>query len=316
MRISDFLIFSSKFRELTQASPLVLIDVGARGELDPPWGLLDEASLQLVGFEPDTEECKRLNALSPSNFKYYPNALWDSVTTREVHVAQVASCSSVYPPNQSVLQVFEEDHVACRNTVSKESFECTSLDIFCSQHSIHPDFVKIDTQGSEYEIIRGARGSLQNDVFGVITETWLHEVHKGQALSSKIQLEMNELGFEVFDINIAAAWNRKGFRLHHLNGKRQIVGLDFLFLKKLENCISWSKEKIIKAAATAEAYGFADYSFQLIDHAENIDSQTKADLFDLLKNKSRLRSSLLGKVKRKAKSVLGSKEGNFASLHY
>ena len=62
MKRLDFTNFSQSqlFRGLISKDPLVLVDVGASGGINKKWDVL-EGVIKVVGFEPDPEECKRLN---------------------------------------------------------------------------------------------------------------------------------------------------------------------------------------------------------------------------------------------------------------
>ena len=54
---------------------ITLIDVGARWGVNPPWDKVDSTLINYYGFEPDKEECERLNKTTGKNVTYFPIGL-------------------------------------------------------------------------------------------------------------------------------------------------------------------------------------------------------------------------------------------------
>jgi FkbM family methyltransferase len=315
------LIFSRAFSDAIKSDPIVLADVGARGELDEPWLGLCKEAIRVIGFEPDIEECNRLNQLCPANQMYLPVGLWSSEGMMNIHIADAPSCSSVYPPNFELIKKYHERHWKPRVTKKVVWVNCTTLDKALNEKDIECDFLKIDTQGSEFEILQGARASLQNDIFGVLVETWTSEVHRGQRLTGDILTMMSSLGFTLFDINVAAAWQRECVGSPPLLGKSQITGLDLLFFKESSALRSARKRltKVLKMAAIAEVYGFPDYSVELMSAGAEfnlIGDETLTRFRAMVIQNFRAEKGARHKVKRKLHSLLGIQQIEFPSLHY
>jgi hypothetical protein len=173
----------------------------------------------------------------------------------------------VHPPNQAVLTRYRARHGDPRDTEAVIEVPCASIDEAIGELGLTPDFLKIDTQGAEYEILQGARQTLENCLFGVITETWTTEVHAGQKLTGDILTLMHERGFSLFDLTVAAAWQRRSVDTRPVNGKGQVTGLDLLFMREPAAFIAAgaSGSRLIKAAAIAELYGFPDMALDLLD---------------------------------------------------
>jgi FkbM family methyltransferase len=248
------------------AAPLVLADVGARGELLEPWRTMDATFLEVVGFEPDELECARLNAEGAVGRTFFPYALWLEQGSVEVHLADVAACSSIHPPNFELLENFAPRHADPRRTERIVHVPATTLDAFAREHAVDVDFLKIDTQGSELEILAGARDTLERDVVGALVETWTLEVHRGQHLTGEVLTLMNTLGFELFDVGLAAAWRRRVAEQTRLYGKAQVVGLDLLFFKR-PLAVS-TTAKAARLAATAALFGYPDFALEAASPGE------------------------------------------------
>jgi len=50
--------------------------------------------------------------------------------------------------------------------------DCTTLDEYCTEHHINPTFIKIDVEGSEYEVLRGATHILTHGAPIISLEAW------------------------------------------------------------------------------------------------------------------------------------------------
>jgi FkbM family methyltransferase len=260
-------IYSEEFRSIVAGDPLVYVDVGARGGLQGPWAKITDERLRVLAFEPDADACADLAREGNSKIDVVSKALWSHAGTLSVHIAEVAGTSSVHAPNLPLLSRFPQQHVKPRTTLEKRSVECTTLDDVLKELGCRADFLKLDTQGSEYEVLVGASQSLQDCIFGVVAESWTVEVHKGQRLTGDILTFMSEKGFGLFDISVAAAWHRRGADRLAVAGKREIVGLDLLFFKELTGIRERFASPVAaaKAAAISELYGFPDVALEILD---------------------------------------------------
>ncbi len=179
------LIYSSFFKDEIEDQPLVLIDAGARGEIEEPWKSVDPNILKIIGFEPDKEECDQLNKAG-NNHTYLPTALWSRKGSIDLYITTSPGCSSVYNPNIEYIKKYEDKHWKTKIVEKTISCPTETLDAIVSDTNIRPDFLKIDTQGAEYDILLGSLQTLDNDICGVLLETWLVEVYKNQPTTEKI----------------------------------------------------------------------------------------------------------------------------------
>ncbi|HEX7300700.1 MAG TPA: FkbM family methyltransferase [Solirubrobacteraceae bacterium] len=305
---SDRAILSPTFVELARDEPVVLVDVGARGELEEPWRLMDPGALRVIGFEPDGDECARLAHTDPTR-RYLPVALWSTDVEVDVHVAAFPGCTSVHPPNAEVLERYAPEHVEPRATTAVARYPARRLDDVLREEGIVCDVVKIDTQGSEGEVIAGAAEVLRRDAFAVLVETWTVEVHRGQALTGDVMRELASLGFSVFDIGVAAAWTRRAATGADLVAKRQVTGLDLLVFK--DPPPDGSIVQRAKWAAIADAFGFTDYALEIL--AGNDSSEGEAMRAALVRGAMPAGPAARRGLLRRRASV--PHESPFASLH-
>jgi FkbM family methyltransferase len=261
------IIYSDEFRAIVEGDPLVYIDAGARGGLEGPWAEIKDERLHVVAFEPDPSASAELADPNNSQREIVSKALWSQSGSVQMHLAEVPGTSSIHPPNWKLLDRYPDPHAAPRATVKRLTVDCVPLDSALDTLGRRADFIKIDTQGAEYEILMGATRALDDSVFGVIAESWTVEIHQGQRLTGEILNFMHDRGFELFDLSVAAAWYRRGADRLTRKEKRQIIGLDLLFFREPSRFPGHFASAVtaVKAAAIAELYGFPDLALEILD---------------------------------------------------
>jgi FkbM family methyltransferase len=303
-------LFSDAFRGAVAEDPLLLVDVGARGGMEEPWRSLPPEVLRVVGFEPDAAECDRLNASAPPGCSFLPVALWDSERDVEVHVAEVPSCSSVHPPNAELLAAYRPEHATPRETRAIASYPATTLDQAVAEHGITCDMLKVDTQGSEGEILRGGADAIGRDVLCAVVETWTVPVHSGQALTGDVLRFMADAGMTLFDVSVAAAWQRQLPDDVELEGKRQVTGLDLLFLRASRP--AGAETRLLKLAAIADVFGFPDLALQLLADSSSTEARALSEaVIAGARPVERRPAGLLDRLRRRPPPA----EPEFAPLH-
>jgi FkbM family methyltransferase len=235
------------------------IDVGARGDISSPWKELEKDTL-IVGFEPDIIEAKRLNNIFKSR-KYYGIALWSKKTNRKVYINEWESTSSMYVANKNKISCFASKHWTGRKEKLIVDVDCDTLDEVLKKDKIIPDFIKIDTQGAELEILKGAEDLLKEYSPIVTCETWCYEVYKDAPMMHEVIAYMDSLGYQVFDMELAAAWRHTD---NMKSGKQKTIGYEILFVKKYENINMAHEQQLIKLALLLELYGYRDYAYFLL----------------------------------------------------
>jgi len=260
------LIFSPLFERLGLV--VKYFDVGARGDVAEPWSLFKPQGIKVIGFEPDPIECARLSVEHPER-KYYPNALWGEPTSRPFYLCEWASTSSMYPPAEEVNTQYRPAHWTGR--IPKQTFQvdCVTLDSIVMPEDT-PDFIKIDTQGAELEILKGASQLLICGSPLVLAETWCTEVYAGTPLTHDVMAFMHSLGYQVFDLNVAAAWQHRNSLLPDVHCKAKTIGFDLLFVKRLDqlNFQSIDIDELLKFAGLCELFGFRDYAIAALERSE------------------------------------------------
>jgi FkbM family methyltransferase len=181
-----------------------IFDVGARWNVNPRWRRFSE-EVQLVGFEPDTEECSRLNSTRTEfSIRYYPVALGQAVGSAVLYKTADPGSSSLLRPNESLVSKFEYGQYL--KVVGTLDVQLTTLDAFCRGEGVHPDCLKIDTQGTELAILAGGAQTL--DRTGVVElEVEFAPLYVDQPLFADIDAFMRARGFVLLGIR-RTYWRR------------------------------------------------------------------------------------------------------------
>lgn len=257
--------------ELKGNDPLIYVDVGAMGGISAYWQAA-APYCRIVAFEPDEREFVKLT--SSDRVTYLPYVL--SHTSRDVRffIARDQGKSSLLPPNMAVIANFPD--AARYETVREVPFskeKVKTLDEALKLSCLPPaDFIKLDTQGSELDILKGAGDSLKN-ACGVEVEVEFIQLYQGQPLFADVHAFLTAQGFELMDLR-RASWKRKNFT--GFIGRGQLVFGDALYLRNIDALLNaWDLEKnadipqkIAKIIVAAMVYRLPDYACALIDKAK------------------------------------------------
>jgi FkbM family methyltransferase len=176
-----------------------VLEIGAR---DGPKSRLEThdtlGKLEYTGIEPDAEECAALNERYPDH-DFYSIAFAEHEGERTLYLTQMRSWSSLYKPNEDLLTQFNsyEGQGEVEDTVT---VDVNRVDAFCDSNSKRFDFVQMDVQGSDGDVIRGADDTL-SDIKGIEFETHFKPMYVGQNLIWDIQETLDAYGVTIIDID-------------------------------------------------------------------------------------------------------------------
>jgi FkbM family methyltransferase len=247
---------------------LTLLDVGASGGIQRRWLVIEEF-LRVIGVEPDPAAHAELVRQNKDNDTYLDVALSKQIETRVLYIANKQECSSLYQPNSTLLGRFHEfERFGIKATTS---IACSTLDAEFERRKLgRVDFIKLDVQGSEYDIVQGGQKVLAT-AFGVETEAEFQPLYKGQPLFADIDRQLRAQGFELFDL-ARHFWRRT------IGGTRgsyrgQLIWGDALYLRSVNSF----KAGVTSAQSTEERhamlmhaisicllYGYPDYAREVV----------------------------------------------------
>jgi FkbM family methyltransferase len=218
------------------------IDAGAHGGLSEHWRRFDRW-LEVDSFEPDRAECERLNRGAPASLRWHPQGLARTTGKHKLYLLNRSTGSSLYPPNEALISRYSDrSYWGLREVID---VDCVSLDDFLGERS--PHLLKLDTQGSELDILRGMSEAHWRSVLAAEIEVEFLELYAGQPLFPDVHRFMCERGFELFDLRTHRAYRAHDGDDEHFvkrfwpfDGAReqitaQLVAGDALYLRPLDS---------------------------------------------------------------------------------
>lgn len=184
------------------SEPINIVDVGARGGLNIKLNS-SNFPITIFLFEPDKEECKKLQMQTKDYAgvvsRIFPTGLGSREESRPLFIANDPACSSIYEPIDELSQKYTE--LSCIKSVGQEIVHLTTLDIWSKEIGIeYIDYLKLDTQGSEMDILRGGIEILDQTSL-VEIEVEFSEIYHGQPLFADIDIFMRSKGFFLWRLN-------------------------------------------------------------------------------------------------------------------
>jgi FkbM family methyltransferase len=190
-------------------TPLICFDAGARGG----WKEMEKLSshIRYTGFEPDPvayEELRKIvQQTAFASAEISPLALWSGKGKLTLNISERPSMSSLLPFDE---QTFDKHFGAIRDAEKwkagissgrKIEVDTITLDEYCASSDIpYIDYLKMDTQGAEREILSGAERMIASQSISVLkTEVNFIPVYKGQASFSELDQFLKQKGFEFID---------------------------------------------------------------------------------------------------------------------
>jgi FkbM family methyltransferase len=187
---------------------LTMVDVGCRWGPDAFWLQLPGA--QVIGFDPDEGECRRLTEEAGGNAvaRFVPVALGAREGSARLHLTTQPACSSLFEPDASLIRA--RPALVVITAAGETEIELQTLDGWTAGEGLdRVDYLKLDTQGSELDILRGAERILAS-VRVVETEVEFNPIYLGQPLFSDVDRYLREQGFVLWRLAHLAHYGLPG----------------------------------------------------------------------------------------------------------
>lgn len=180
----------------------LVFDAGGRYGLHPSWKPFT-GELEYYLFEPDPAEADRLK------LKYKQRA----------HEVKIVDQAVAEKPGKMTINFFRNRAMSssvARNPISAlfkgereseveivESLEVNSdsVDNVCETKGVSIDFLKLDTEGTEYSILRGAENQLRENILGIRCEVSFEKVFEGMPLFGDIHKFLIDRGFYLLNLD-------------------------------------------------------------------------------------------------------------------
>jgi len=260
-----------------------VLDVGARWGMDDAWYRIRPLA-KLVGFEPDPDECGRLNRQvrqrGETHHYYVPKALGSHSGPATLYLTKEPACSSLYRPDQRLPERFPALEVI--RLIDQRQVMLTTLEAWAAAEMVDEiAFVKLDTQGAELDILRGA-GPLLDSCLGVEVEVEFNPIYAGQPLFADVDAYLRGRGFSLWRLsNMAHYSGHPGSTLRrqehvfydhtsgtHAAGSGRLTWANAIYFRDpREERTVLDGRQLLLLAALFDAAGEADAAGMCLDHA-------------------------------------------------
>lgn len=185
---------------------LICFDVGARNGLKDLRSL--SRSISLYSFEPNLQDNDPLingKGNEYTKFHLIKKGLYSSQGIYNFYLMANPSMSSMYKPDEKILNEYFNSINEFKewrkqlNIVGEKKVETITIDDFVKERGINfIDYLKLDTQGTELEILKGAENSLKEKKIGVIkTEFAFISLYQNQPTFTQIDQYLNNQGYKL-----------------------------------------------------------------------------------------------------------------------
>ena len=208
-----------------------LVDVGARGGVQPHWQWLNQ-KLHITMLEPDPSAAAKLRS-DNTNDGLKPiiieTAVWNNCETYKLNITRSGGCSSLLEPNRELLSNFPNSERF--SVVEKVKIKTNTLDSVLDPKTKY-DFLKIDAQGGSLMVLEGSERTLEK-LLGLEVEAEFLEMYKGGSLFGEIHDFLSKNKFQLVDFR-PTYWQRiSGQNIPGCKG--QMISSDMLYLVSPEN---------------------------------------------------------------------------------
>lgn len=244
--------------------------VDADDYADAGWKIF-APNLMIVGFDADPDACVAANAdfeQRDANWieVHLPYALSDRAGEATLYITSYPGCISLYEPNHEFLGRFL-DFGKYFEVQDQVQLQTTTLDTVCQDEQLETvDFLQIDVQGANLDVLKGATELLDRSVLAIQVESEFAPLYKNQALFTDIDQYLRDRGFMLFSLLEPQRKPRAEIVAEYHRG--QLLWADALFLRDPlhADAPNWLKtpENILKMACIADFFNFTDYAIELL----------------------------------------------------
>ncbi|MBL1175880.1 FkbM family methyltransferase [Pantanalinema sp. GBBB05] len=259
-------------------SLMTIVSVGSR-KLDleddfaqGAWGVF-APNLAIYGFDADADACAVANAeLAARSInwteQHFPVALGRTMGEVPLYITADPICSSLYRPNAAYVSRF-----AGLQTMMSPDFtidmEVTTLDQACQDQGIEQiDFLKIDVQGADLQVLEGAAHQLAYSILAIRIEVEFSPLYLEQPLFADVDVYLRQRGFTLFDLQ-GGYGSRANLPIRSTARAGQLLWGDALYLRDLipaeQNLTFKTPEHLLKLACMADVLDFPDYALELLE---------------------------------------------------
>jgi len=264
--------FPMLYKFLDEAN-LSLLDVGRRGGVVPELRHLALYS-DIYSVEPDPIEAASLHKegrkdASHKKFQLIDKAIWRESGSQQLNITVQPGLSSLYKPNKVLFsRYFDENVCDVKKVVNVDCL--TGEDILRESAIKTPKVIKLDTQGSELEILKSFASLDECEV--VYIEVEFQEFYSNQPLFRDIDSFMAENGFELMDLK--RTFHRRFKTIKKLDASRKEINWGHALYVKSKDLTSCFRSN----ASYVFLLGYLDLFYEILNNKKVLNDSFLAEL--------------------------------------
>jgi FkbM family methyltransferase len=250
-----------------------VLDIGAAINERPPYqSLVDAGRARIFGFEPNAEECAKLNTQYGAPHRFFPHFVGDGQPAT-FHETNWVLTGSLFEPNTELLSKFST-LAEVVTPVAQHAVQTTKLDDVEGLDNV--DFLKIDIQGGELAVFQHGAKALSQALF-IQTEVEFVSLYKNQPLFADVDAHLRKAGFQLhaFDGFGSRAFHPIVINNDPNKGLRQVLWSDAIYVRDWMNLQALDDLKLCKYAVLAHdvfrSHDLAHMVLQALDQRHGID---------------------------------------------
>ncbi len=175
-----------------------LIDVGCSDYMVEPWKNYYDNIKFILGFDVSgTKEYKKELILKRIKHKIVNKVVFNKEESKKLYCCYKSQNSSLFLPNMKIIKKYlcrEKNPDTDRLKKRMRHFEvkkikkvkCVCLDSIIEKLNFDFDFIKIDTQGSELQVLKSLGKYIDTQIIGVFTELFFKELYHGMSIFTDV----------------------------------------------------------------------------------------------------------------------------------
>jgi len=263
-----------------------IVDVGARsGMFELPESFT--SGVDFIGFEPNPIEYKKLIEGKTDSIlaggkqpafktkRYFPTAVWSDDSERRLNItigagacslcgeADIGITSKMYLEGREKYSYYE----SVQKIVSSEIVTCSPLDSLFSIDDVI-DYLKVDVEGGELDVFKGAENLLSNhSVLFIKTEFLTTPYYRNRVLFGHQHVYLEEMGYRLIDIDLShLRYLREPTKISKLIDRRPIYAGDAFFMLD-PDLVAMDDLKRHRLAIMLLVFGFNSLAISLFKEA-------------------------------------------------
>jgi FkbM family methyltransferase len=259
---------------------LVVVDVGAmmlEGRVSCCEALINLRKAAMIGFEPNTAECERLNRSLGAPHRFYPYFIGDGQEAT-YHQTNLAMTGSLYEPNRALLDRYNNLGELVR-LFARHPVRTVRLDDVPDLNDV--DLIKADVQGAELAVLKGGIRLLRRAVV-VQVEVEFVELYRSQPLFSDVDRFLREQDFQFHTfLGLSGRCLKPMVVDGDINRPlRQVLWADAVYVRDIWKPLDLESDKLLKLATLLHhEYGSFDMAHAALARFDELSATAHAPAY-------------------------------------